>query len=145
MDTRLAPERSQGTQPDLAEQLQHYLDTESRQHQHLARWNARTAVVLVLVGIFASGVASVHAAAGQPWGALPGAAIAAIPAALLLINNTIKFDERSRWHKLKQRKLEAFRRELSYQGASSRDVAARLNLMLEEMESTRVELGVPEL
>lgn len=126
-------------------QLQKYLEAEKQQHQREAFKYVVIANTLLFVGIIASVLASIFAATEQPYGTMVGAVLAAVPAAVVLLTNTFKPDDRARWHKLKQRKLESLHRDLVFEGEDSKVVSERLSIMLEELEQTRIGLGQPKI
>jgi hypothetical protein len=132
--------------PEAAfQELKDYLNKEIRQHQNAARFKSGIAQFLFWGAIAASFIGTVNPA--TKW--FPsGAAIsilAAIPGVVLLIMNTFKYDARSKWHKLKQRKLDGLYRGLAFENKGTEETSAALTLALEELDKIKVDLEAPSV
>jgi hypothetical protein len=66
-----------------------------------------------------------------------------IPGIALVIANTFKYEARSKWHKLKQRKLEALCNKLVYEDATASEISKEMNIVLEELDDSRTGLEKP--
>ncbi len=131
---------------DAHAELLNYICKEIDQHKWAARWKSGIAQAVVLLAIVTSTLAAVNAATKSDlFGGVVGIVLAAVPGAALLFARTFKYETRAKWHKLKQRKLEAFYRELKFQGADTADVSRRLSTTLERLDSLRTDVGVPDL
>jgi hypothetical protein len=69
--------------------------------------------------------------------------LAAIPGMVLLTMNTFKYEERFKWHKLKQLKLEAVQRALIFEGKTVQETSDLLTKTLHDLEKQRVHLEAP--
>ena len=124
------------------ERLKKYLEDEISQHQNAARIKGLTAHFLFGVVIVTSAVGLMNAAFN--WFSkevLSG--IAVIPGIALITSSTFKFEARSRWNKMKQRKLEGLYRRLVFENESVSDISKELTKVLEELEQIRVALEKP--
>lgn len=124
------------------EELKKYLQKEIQQHQKSARLKSIVAHLLFWVVIIASGLGLVNIT--TQWFSKEGlSAIAIIPGIALVISNTFKYEARSKWHKLKQRKLEGLCRKLMFEDGRVNDISKETTLVLEELDKIRVELEKP--
>ena len=120
-----------------------YIQKEIAQHKGAARLKSGVAQIALVAGVFASFIASVQAALPASDSAAPlRVTVAAIPGLVVLFNSTLKYEARGRWHKLKQRKLEALLFELKFRDGSVTDIASRLTETLEQLDAIKTELGV---
>ena len=117
------------TQDRLRIEVAHYL--------RLARGNYFTVWGLYVVSVGASIVATVLAASGvlKEQGHLL-ALVTAIPGVVILVNNTFKFNARSQWHYDKKRQLDSLLRLAEAGATTDPEVAAKWNLIDEEMDRT---------
>lgn len=117
------------TQDKLRVEVDHYLK--------LGRGNYFTVWLLYAVSIGASGLATLFAATGAlDNNKILFAGLTAIPAIVILVNNSFKFSARSQWHYEKKRKLDSLLR-LAEAGAvatSDPEVAEKWNRIDEEMD-----------
>jgi hypothetical protein len=127
------------------QELKNYLDKEIRQHQSAARLKSGIAQFLFWGAIAASAIGTVNPA--TKW--FPSEAaisiLAAIPGVVLLIMNTFKYDARSKWHKLKQRKLDGLYRGLAFENKGTEETSAALTKALEELDKIKVDLEAPSI
>jgi hypothetical protein len=130
---------------DAFQELKNYLDKEIRQHQNAARLKSWTAQILFWGAIASSAIGAVNP--DTDWFPSDAATsiLAAIPGVVLLIMNTFKYDARSRWHKLKQRKLEGLYRGLAFEKKGTQETSAALTATLEELEKNRIDLEAPSI
>ncbi len=122
--------------------LKDYLNTEIHEHQLAARIKNVLAQLLFLLVIITSGLGLINGS--TDWFTkteLSG--IAAIPGIILLISNTFKFEARSKWNKLKQRKLEGLRRKLMFENIPIEQISREITTELEKLDEVRVELVKP--
>ena len=120
-----------------------YIQKEIVQHKGASRFKSGVAQAALVAGVFASFIASVQAALPTPESeAALRVTVAAIPGLVVLFNSTLKYEARGRWHKLKQRKLEALLFELKFQDGSVTDIAQRLTETLQQLDAIKTELGV---
>lgn len=122
--------------------LKEYLQKEIRQHQSSARLKSVLAHLLFWCVILTSAIGLINTSTG--WLSkeeLSG--IAVIPGVALVIANTFKYEARSKWHKLKQRKLEGLYMRLIFQGATVSNISKEITEVLEELDKIRVELEKP--
>ena len=115
------------TEQQLADDVVHYL--------WLARGNYFALWTMYVVAVAASIIATLFAATKLLTGGWL-AVLTAVPAVVLLVNNTFKFDARSQWHYEKKRRLASLLR-LSQAGAkatSPAEVAEKWNRIDEEMD-----------
>lgn len=71
-------------------------------------------------------------------------AAAAMPGIILLLVNTFRYEEKAKWNKLKQRKLDALYRKLIYEEASEKEISAEMTTALENLDQLRVALNKPD-
>ena len=98
--------------------------------------------LLFWIVILASGWSLVNSVSHEPSREI-SSLLGIVPGIILIIANTIKYEARSKWNKLKQRKLEGLYRKLTLEGASVSDVSKELTLVLEELDKERVGLEKP--
>jgi hypothetical protein len=115
------------TEQKLALEVEHYLN--------LARGNYFTVWAMYILSVGASVLATVFAATGSPE-KVRLAVLAAVPAIVLLVNNTFKFNARSQWHYEKKRRLDSLLRlsEAGAAGTTPPEVAAEWNRIDEDMD-----------
>lgn len=95
-------------------------------------WNYRAAYALYVIALVASFVST--ALVGFEWGSPQmRALLTALPAVALLINNTLRLEERSNWHRRKRHLLEGLNRGLQYSGASEKEVAEEWTKLNDKM------------
>jgi hypothetical protein len=100
---------------------------EVQQHRLLSNIQVTLSQMFFWVAVIASATASINAGADWfqgPWAAV----IAALPALVLVIENTFKYEARSRWHRAKARTIEALWRESAYTG-NQVEVAKKLSVI----------------
>lgn len=122
--------------------LKAYLQKEIQQHQSSARLKSFLAHLLFWIVIAASALGLMNTS--TDWlskEALSG--IAVIPGIALVITNTFKYEARSKWHKLKQRKLEGLCMRLMFEDASVNDISKEVTVVLEELDKIKIELERP--
>jgi hypothetical protein len=93
-------------------------------------WYSRFDFALDHLLVFASVIASAFPAFSQVLGTGDGklvAVIAAIPAFVLLLQKTFKWQQRGEWHWDYRRKVVAIKRELRDQGLTAQDASKKLN------------------
>jgi hypothetical protein len=120
-DNEATPDMSATSADDkLREELSAYLIGESGQREWAARRKSILAHLLFGTAIAASALGTMNPMAGwliaDEWTSI----LAAIPGMVLLTMNTFKYEERFKWHKLKQLKLEAVQRALIFEGKPSK-------------------------
>ena len=71
--------------------------------------------------------------------------LAVIPAAVLSIKGTFKFEEKASWHFRKYHKLEALTRTLEYEGADLAAVSAGWSKIEQELDEQWPQFGIPEI
>ena len=94
--------------------------------------NYMTAYALILIAVAASGVTTILVAAGAQWPKESLAAIAALPGFIVLMLNTIPFDARADWWSTKQRRLEALRRSLLFEGQVPEAVSKAMTQFIDD-------------
>jgi hypothetical protein len=104
---------------ELKEDIEHI----ARRHGKLADFNAIASYCMSFLAVVGSVAASLCAALGVESKELL-AVLAVIPAAVLSIRGTFKFEERATWHFRKHHKLEALARSLKYEGIDPAVVSA---------------------
>jgi hypothetical protein len=122
--------------------LKKYLDDEIHQHQLAARIKNVLAQLLFLVVIAVSGLGLINESTHWFSGAeLSG--LSAIPGIILILTNTFKFEARSKWNKLKQRKLEGLYRKLIFENIPVEQISKEITIELEKLDEVRIELVKP--
>ncbi|CAC9972517.1 MULTISPECIES: hypothetical protein [Flavobacterium] len=123
-------------------ELKEYLEKEIRQHQFASRTKNVLAQTLFFLAIITSGICLINVATNW-FSKTELSAIAAIPGIILLITNTFKFEARSKWNKLKQRKMEGLYRKLIFENATVETISKEITDELEKLDETRIELVKP--
>jgi len=122
--------------------LKNYLSKEIAQHQFTARLKNSTAQLLFLSVIVISALGLVNP--GTKWFGTDGLTVlAVVPGIILLICNTFKFEQGSKWNKLKQRKLEALYRRLVFEDAPIDEISKEVSTELEKLDELRVLMEKP--
>ena len=123
-------------EPDIL----HNMKKEVTQHRLLSNLQVTLSQTFFWVAVISSGIASINS--GTDWFEGPWAAfIAALPALVLVIENTFKYEARSRWHRAKARKMEALWREYTFKGTKSEEVARKFSELEAEADRTKPTLG----
>ena len=119
-----------------------YLEKEIKQHQTACWIKNVIAQLLFLTVIFFSALGLLNT--GTEWFSIKQmSAIAAMPGIILIFTNTFKFDARSKWNKLKQRKLEGLLNKLRFEGATVAEISKEMREELEKLDEMRVQLEKP--
>ncbi|RLJ72865.1 hypothetical protein [Pedobacter alluvionis] len=119
-----------------------YLEKETKQHQSACRVKNVLAQLLFLITIIFSALGLVNT--GTNWFNLKEmSAIAAMPGIILIFSNTFKFEARSKWNKLKQRKLEGLLSKLKFENATVAEISKEMREELEKLDEMRVQLEKP--
>ena len=124
-----------------SEKLVNYLQKEIKQHQQSALVKGFIAHLLFWCVIVTSSLGLFSTFSDKIKLILPVLVI--IPGIALVIANTFKYEARSKWHKLKQRKLEALCNKLMYEDASASEISKEMNVVLEELDKVRTALEKP--
>jgi len=128
--------------PENFNDLVKYLEREAKQHQSACKIKNFIAQLLFLTIIIFSALGLVNTGTG--FFELPEmSAIAAMPGIILIVANTFKFDERSKWNKLKQRKLEGLLSKLKFENATVEEISKEMREELEKLDQARVQLEKP--
>ncbi|MFC1224564.1 hypothetical protein ACFE6N_12190 [Pedobacter sp. BG31] len=123
-------------------ELVKYLEKEAKQHQSACRIKNVLAQLLFLITITFSALGLINT--GTDWFNLKEmSAIAAMPGIILIFSNTFKFEERSKWNKLKQRKLEGLLFKLKFENAMVEEISKEMREELEKLDEMRVQLEKP--
>lgn len=109
----------------------HLAERASRTRKH-ARKNYFAAYALFLIAITSSAAATISVSVGLAKEL--SAILAAMPGIMLLVNNTLKLEARSRWHWNKAHRLEQLLRELVHEGRDLKEVSRELTNVEKEME-----------
>lgn len=122
--------------------LVRYLEKEIKQHQSACRLKNVIAQLLFLVIIIFSALGLINT--GTDWFDIKQMSIiAAMPGIILIFSNTFKFEARSKWNKLKQRKLEGLLNKLKFEGASVAEISKEMREELEKLDEMRIQLEKP--
>lgn len=124
------------------EKLERYLVKEIRQHQ----WAARTKMCVIHFLYFTAIICFGLALLQTENKILPKelhSIIIILPAVIMLIANTFKYDEKAKWNKLKQRKLEGLQRKLIFENVAAEEISKEITIELEKLDSMKVELEKP--
>jgi hypothetical protein len=128
--------------PESFNDLVKYLEKEAKQHQSACRTKNFLTQLLFFAIIICSALGLVNTK--LPFIDLPEMSIiAAMPGVLLIVSNTFKFSERSKWHKLKQRKLEGLLSKLKFENATVEEISKEMREELEKLDDMRVQLEKP--
>ena len=121
-------------------ELQTDLRTAAEDTKSQARWNYRAALAVLSVAVATSITASILAGIETVprWLA---SAVAATPAAMLLISSVFRFEEKSAWYYRKHRKLARILRALRHENAAIPDISREFSKVEEEMEEDWVSFG----
>jgi hypothetical protein len=122
--------------------LVQYLEKEAKQHQTGCRIKNFIAQLLFLTIIIFSALGLVNTGT-KFFNLAEMSVIAAMPGIILILANTFKFDERSKWNKLKQRKLEGLLSKLKFENATVEEISKEMREELEKLDQTRVQLEKP--
>ena len=119
-----------------------YLEKEINQHQSACRFKNVLAQLLFLIIILFSALALINT--GTNWFNIKELSIiAAMPGIILIFSNTFKFEARSKWNKLKQRKLEGLINKLKFENASVEEISKEMREELEKLDEMRIQLEKP--
>ncbi|MFP5438203.1 MAG: hypothetical protein ACLGH8_10480 [Bacteroidia bacterium] len=124
------------------EQLKKYLEKEIKQHQTASRLKNIVVQLLYLFIIICYALVLLKDVAGISKEF--SLAIAGMPGIILLISNTFKYEEKAKWNKLKQRKLESLCRKLIFENASIEEISREISIELEKLDQLRVALNKPD-
>ena len=127
------------------QELKNSLAKEISEHKWAARVKSWIAQLLFWGAIAASAISTVNAATKWFSSEAATSILSAIPGVVLLIMNTFKYDAKSKWHKLKQRRLEGLYRGLAYENKGTVETSAALTRVLDELERIRVDLEAPRI
>lgn len=123
-------------------ELVNYLEKEIDQHQSACRIKNVLAQLLFLITIVFSALALINT--GFDWfNPKELSIIAAIPGIILIVSNTFKFEARSKWNKLKQRKLEGLLNKLKFENVSVTEISKEMREELEKLDEMRIQLEKP--
>ena len=130
---------------EARKELKNYLDKEIHQHQNAARVKSFTAQILFWGAIAASAIGTVNPATKWFPSEASISVLSAIPGVVLLIMNTFKYDAKSKWHKLKQRKLEGLYRGLVFEKKGTEECSIALTTILEDLDKNKIDLEAPSV
>jgi hypothetical protein len=99
-----------------------------------ARRNYFAAYTLNIIVVGASITAAILATANAP--ATYTAIFAALPAIVLSINTTFKFEKKSRWHWKKNKRIRGYLNSLEFEGANDADISRAYSKFNEEMDES---------
>jgi hypothetical protein len=111
--------------------LESELNAQIAQATSRHKGNYRTAYALILLAVLSSGVTTILVAAAAPVPKELVAAIAALPGFIVLVLNTMPFDARANWWSTKQRRLEALRRSLLFEGQDASVVSKAMTQFID--------------
>jgi hypothetical protein len=124
------------------DKLTEELESIANRHGKLAELDYLASYSLSFLAVAGSIVASICAALGVEPKALL-AILAVIPAAVLSIRGTFKFDEKASWHFKKSHKLKALTRSIKYEGANPAAVSADFAKIEQELDEQWPRFGKP--
>jgi len=122
--------------------LEEKLEREIARLYGLARFNYRTAYALSAIAALASVIAGVTVA-GQWLPVSVRAALSVLPGAILIIQDRLKFDERSAWHYRKLHAVEGLLHQLFYEGKSEAEVSEEWRKITETLRPLWPGFGKP--
>ncbi len=118
-------------QVEKINELVTYLEKEIKQHESACKIKNVIAQLLFFIIIIVSALGLINP--GTDWFTMKGMSIiAALPGIILIFSNTFKFEARSKWNKLKQRKLEGLLNKLKFEGASVSEISKEMRIQLEK-------------
>ena len=118
------------------------IESIANRHAKLAELDYRASYSLSFLAVAGSIVASICAALGVEPKALL-AVLAIIPAAVLSIRGTFRFEEKASWHFKKSHKLKALTRSLKYGGADPASVSVDFSKIEQELDERWPRFGKP--
>ena len=104
-----------------------------------ARQNYFAAYAFSVITVVASITATILAGIGAK--SEITATCAAIPAAMLAISSTFKFEQKSAWHWKKNKRIKSLLRSLENEGEEVSSVSRKLSILEEEMDSEWISFG----
>jgi hypothetical protein len=104
-----------------------------RHYRVLAVLNYVATSCLFLIAVLSSGIATLLAATKTEAATLV-ATLAGMPAIVILVNNTFRFEPKSLWHFQKRRRLEALLRTLKVGTCPPQEAVATWNLIDDDMD-----------
>ncbi|WPK02941.1 hypothetical protein R6U79_12055 [Pseudomonas putida] len=110
--------------------------------QRWARRNYFLAHSIFIISVFGSFTASILASGelgkaflGEQWNQVTTAFLAALPGLMLLLNNTLRFEERAKWQWRKVRLAERYYRQVRDTGQGVSELSMRFSEESEKLES----------
>ena len=117
------------------------LQSEAAKTRRNARRNYYVAYGLTVIIVVSSIIATIFAGVDKEPEIT--AFIAAIPAALVFINTTFKFERKSVWHWKKNKKIESLIRALKYENADAGKISKEYSKLDQEMDEEWISFGNP--
>ena len=106
------------------------LERESALARRYCRRNFSVAATLFFIAVVSSGVAAVLASLGEA--TVPRvvtAVVAALPALIISLNSTLRFDHRHRWHMEREVALKGLLSRLRWEGAPESEISSEYRAM----------------
>ena len=119
--------------PTSPDSLEGQIERELQQHDRLATASDRAARVLSAVAILSSIVAGLSVAA-QWFSGKWLAVLSTLPAAMLVMIDVFRLEERSVWHYEKTYGLRALLNQLRFEGVPERDISIQWRHLTNDME-----------
>ena len=117
------------------------LQNEAAKTRRNAQRNYYVAYGITVIIVVSSILATIFAGVGK--GPEITAFIAAIPAALVFINTTFKFERKSAWHWKKNKRIESLIRALKYESADVGQISKEYSKLEQEMDEEWISFGNP--